>query len=93
MSNSIPTFLALPVTGEPEAPPGTPQTEINSLWGYWTWGVIIVGTFALAACAILAYQNSRNNEGNEGVTKAAKIVAGMIALGLIPGIVSAVTGV
>lgn len=84
--------LAVPVSGNPEAPPGTPQSSINSFWGYWTWGIIIVGTFALAGCAILAYRNSRNGEGNEGVERGAKILAGMIALGLIPGVVGQLTG-
>jgi hypothetical protein len=93
MKSDILIYLADPVGGGPKAPNGVDQTAINNVWGYWLWGIIIVGTFALAGCAILAWKNSRNNEGNEGVEKAAKIIGALIAIGLVPGIIGTVTGV
>lgn len=93
MKSEILIYLADPVDGGPKAPDGAPTTQINALWSTWLWGIVIIGTFALAGCAILAWKNSRNNDGNEGVEKAAKILAALVGISMIGGIVGTVTGV
>jgi hypothetical protein len=80
------------VPGSKVAPNSEVGGIIGTLFGYVGWGVAVVACFALVGCIVQAWSNHRQNQSNEGVAKAGWVVGGVMAFGMIVGIVGTISG-
>lgn len=78
--------------GSIKAPNDVAAQSVGTLWGYVGWGIFVAACFALAGCAVLAWSRHRSGQSNEGVEKAGWVVGGVMAFGMIVGIVGTITG-
>lgn len=84
-------YLADPVNGGPSQIPGI-GADVNTLWSYATYGVAIICAFLLAGAGVVAAANHQAGRPNDGVGKAAVILAVAVGVGAIGGVIGTITG-
>lgn len=86
-------FLMDPFTpGAKVAPNATVSDVLGKLFGYAGWAVAAIACFALVGCAVIAWSRHRSGQSNEGIEKAGWVVGGVLAVGVITGIVGTISG-
>jgi hypothetical protein len=80
------------VPGARVAPNSTIGNQLGILFGYAGWAVAAIACFALIGCAVMAWSQHRQGQSNEGVAKAGWVVGGVMAVGMIVGIVGTISG-
>lgn len=80
------------VPGSKVAPDSNIASVIGTLFGYVGWGVAVIACFALVGCAVMAWSQHRQGQSNEGVAKAGWVVGGVMAVGMVVGIVGTISG-
>lgn len=80
------------VPGSKVAPNSSIGSTIGTLFGYVGWGVAVIACFALVGCAVTAWAQHRSGQSNEGVQRAGWVVGGVMAVGMVVGIVGTISG-
>ena len=80
------------VPGSKVAPDSNIGATIGTLFGYAGWAVAVIACFALLGCAVMAWSQHRQGQSNEGVAKAGWVVGGVMAVGMIVGVVGTISG-
>ena len=78
--------------GAKTAPDENVKALIGTLFGYAGWAVAVIACFALIGCAVMAWSQHRQGQSNEGIAKAGWVVGGVMAVGMVVGVIGTISG-
>lgn len=89
--NRVDIYLAVPVSGDAEAPAGAGDIA-NQLWSYGKWVGAVIAAFALLVIGITAWMQHQSGRPNESMGKIGIVFGGIALIAGAPIVIGTLTG-